>query len=65
MKNDRRKTRKIDIGTLRHRIIRLGDLELTNGVGVRGGCHACVDGISTPDAGECWICAVAHAYVLE
>ena len=51
----RQSRKNIDLGTLKHYIISIGNMMLSNGFGVRFGCHQCCDGIMN-DGTECWIC---------
>lgn len=54
-KTHRKSLKKIDIGTLRHHVVSVGNMDLCNGFGVRYGCHMCVDG-EMLSGEQCWIC---------
>lgn len=50
-----RRRAKEDLATRKHHIIKLGDLELCNGFGIRYDCAQCSDGVMI-DGKDCWIC---------
>lgn len=45
----------LDVSTRKHHIIRLGDLELSNGYGIRWDCYTCAGGFTATGA-QCPTC---------